>query len=173
MMLLETTFSFLSLLSITHGWETFSAYNPDCRNSCEAFSLFYLRAVHSNESIHFLLTASPRISPSVLILHSSEPQAKIDFNWNRISSYDTLSVTSILLSNATQSYGFTFLKLMEYDGDALHSNPGKPFYFANFNWSLDRSTRIPSVGASFEMAFVGSGRDVIFLDGGYIELKVD
>ncbi|KAF6780435.1 hypothetical protein AHF37_00099 [Paragonimus kellicotti] len=166
MVFLGITFSFWSVLSITHGWETFSAYNPECRNACETFNIFYLRAVHANESIHFLLAASSRISPSVLIVHSSEPQAKIDFNWNTISSDP-----SILLANVTQSYGFTFLKLMEYGGDAFRLNPGKPFYFASFNWSLDRSARIQSIGEYFEVAFLGSGRDVIFLDGGHVELK--
>ncbi|KAF7232534.1 hypothetical protein EG68_05738 [Paragonimus skrjabini miyazakii] len=142
MILFETTFFFLGVLSITHGWE---------------------RTILNAE-----IPVKPSISSTFV---RSEPQAKIDFNWSRISSYDTLSATSILLANVTQSYGFTFLKLMEYDGDAFRSNPGKPFYFANFNWSLDRSTRIPSVGESFEMAFLGNGRDAIFLDGGHVELR--
>ncbi|KAF8566647.1 hypothetical protein P879_08766 [Paragonimus westermani] len=173
MISLGTKFSFLSVLSIIHGWEIFTAYNPQCKNACETFNIFYLRAVHSDESIHFLFTASPKINPSILIVHSSEPQAKVDFNWNTMFLDDKFSTTSILLTNVTQSYGFTFLKLMEHDGDVSRSNPGKPFYFANFNWLLDRSTRISSVEESFEVTFRGSGKDIIFLDGGHVELKVD
>ncbi|KAA3677798.1 uncharacterized protein DEA37_0013157 [Paragonimus westermani] len=173
MILLGTEFSFLSVLSIIHGWEIFSAYNPECKNACATFNIFYLRAVHSDESIHFLLSASPKINPSVLIVHSSEPQAKVEFNWNMMFLHDKLSGTSILLTNVTQSYGFTFLKLMEHDGDASSLDFGKPYYFANFNWSLDRSTGISSVEESFEATFLGSGREIIFLNGGHVELKVN
>ncbi|TPP62676.1 hypothetical protein FGIG_11383 [Fasciola gigantica] len=110
------------VLSMHSEWMVSAHLNPDCLSHCELYNLIYVNAKNQSTSIHTFIDASFS-SPSVLLVHSSDPDARPNFNWTTLFS-STAASESIQIPNVTQSYALTFLSFMLSNSD--QRNPLMP-----------------------------------------------
>ncbi|KAF8569356.1 hypothetical protein P879_08627 [Paragonimus westermani] len=92
------------------SWTVTVELNPNCTEECDTFNLVHVAARNESSSVHILFSASQRISPSILLLHSDVPTADPQIDWSKMLD-PVEPVDAISLDGVTQSYAVLFSKV--------------------------------------------------------------